>query len=62
LIGGEHRTDDLSYFRASLVQGPTSFGVFVGLVLANLAPAMLILFGSVQLLFAIWMRWALRAR
>ena len=56
------RSDDLSYFRASVVQGPALFVVFVGLVLAGLAAPMLVLFGAIQLLFAIWMWWALRGR
>jgi hypothetical protein len=54
------RSNDLSYFRASVIQQPALFVVFVGLVLASLAPPMLILFGAVQLVFAIWMWWALR--
>ena len=56
------RSDDLIYFKASVPQGVALFLVFVGLVLAGWAPAMLIPFGAVQLLFAIWMWWALRGR
>jgi len=56
------RADDLVYFKASVVQGPALFLVFLGLFLANLAPAMLVAFGAIQLIFAIWMWWALRGR
>jgi uncharacterized membrane protein YwzB len=56
------RAEDVSYFRASIIQQPALLVVFVALVLAGVAQPPLILFGVVQLVFALATWWALRSR
>lgn len=54
------RSENLSYFRASIPQRIALCIAFIGLVAAGRAKPALILFGAVEAAGALWTWWALR--